>query len=531
MLKVLLKKQLMEIFRSYFYDAKKNRGRSKVFTVLMLLLYALIIVGFLGGMFAYLSFTMCGAFCAAGVNWLYFTILGLIAIFLGVFGSVFNTYAGLYLSKDNDLLLSMPIPAKYIVVSRLLGVYLMGLIYSASVTVPAVIVYWITVKPDFAVVICGILFVFLVSVFVLILSCLLGWVVAKISLKLKNKSFITVLISLVFIGAYYFFYFKAQSMIQDLLLNAALYGEKIRGAAYGLYLFGQSGTGDWIATLICAGVILALFAVMWIVLERSFLSVATSTGVSARAEYREKKTKRTSPDAALLRREFARFTSSPNYMLNCGLGVLMLPLGGVALLIKGRTIVQGLESFGLESGVSLVLLCAACCMISTMIDTAAPSVSLEGKNLWVVRSMPVSSWQVLRAKLRVNLLLAGVPMLFCAVCASLILNCSAAEKVLFVAVCMLGMTFLALWGLFLGVSLPNLEWTNEIYPIKQGGAVTFALFGGWGYALLVGGLYFAVRSFMGPVPYLASIGLITAGASFAIWLWLKKRGAAKLETL
>ena len=29
MVKLLLKKQLSEIFRSYFYDAKKNKPRSK----------------------------------------------------------------------------------------------------------------------------------------------------------------------------------------------------------------------------------------------------------------------------------------------------------------------------------------------------------------------------------------------------------------------------------------------------------------------------------------------------------------------
>ena len=29
MLKVLLKKQLSEVFKGYFYDAKKNRMRSK----------------------------------------------------------------------------------------------------------------------------------------------------------------------------------------------------------------------------------------------------------------------------------------------------------------------------------------------------------------------------------------------------------------------------------------------------------------------------------------------------------------------
>ena len=46
------------------------------------------------------------------------------------FGSIFNTYAGLYLPKDNDLLLSMPVPVSSLVAARLSGVYLMGLMLS-----------------------------------------------------------------------------------------------------------------------------------------------------------------------------------------------------------------------------------------------------------------------------------------------------------------------------------------------------------------------------------------------------------------
>ena len=42
----------------------------------------------------------------------------------------------------------------------------------------------------------GVLFLLLISLFVMAISCLLGWVVAKVSLKLKNKSFVTVVLSL-----------------------------------------------------------------------------------------------------------------------------------------------------------------------------------------------------------------------------------------------------------------------------------------------------------------------------------------------
>ncbi|MGN0451444.1 MAG: hypothetical protein ACI4FN_04960 [Acutalibacteraceae bacterium] len=50
MLSVLLKKQMTEIFRGYFYDAKKNKSRSKAGTAAYLVLFVGIIVGLLGGM-------------------------------------------------------------------------------------------------------------------------------------------------------------------------------------------------------------------------------------------------------------------------------------------------------------------------------------------------------------------------------------------------------------------------------------------------------------------------------------------------
>ena len=182
MLKALLKKQLSEIFRGYFYDSKKNKARSKGAVIAYFTLFVVLMVGVLGGMFAFLAFALCAPLTQAGAGWLYFTILGLLAVFLGVCGSVFNTYAGLYLAKDNDLLLSMPIPVKVIMLARLLGVYLMGLLYSGVVMVPALIVYFAVAPFRPAALFGAIWLSFLISVFVLTLSVALGYVVAKISL-------------------------------------------------------------------------------------------------------------------------------------------------------------------------------------------------------------------------------------------------------------------------------------------------------------------------------------------------------------
>ena len=49
MLKTLLKKQMAEIFRNYFYDPKKNKMRSRGATIAYIALYVLLMAGVLGG--------------------------------------------------------------------------------------------------------------------------------------------------------------------------------------------------------------------------------------------------------------------------------------------------------------------------------------------------------------------------------------------------------------------------------------------------------------------------------------------------
>ena len=532
MLKILLKKQLLEIFRSYFYDAKKNKARSRLATWAYMVFFVLLMVGVLGGLFTYLSLSLCAPLTAAGMDWLYFALMGLLSILLGAFGSVFNTYSGLYLAKDNDLLLSMPVPVNAIMLSRLLGVYLMGLMYSGVVILPAMIVYLATACAGAGAVAGAVLLPILISIFVLTLSCALGWVVAKISLKLKNKSFITVLISLVFLGGYYFFYFKAQSLLNQLIANAAVYGARIQGSAYPIYLFGKAGTGDGAALAAVAAVVLALFALMWVLIAKSFLKIATASGKTARREYRETRTRRHSLSRALLGREMARFISSPNYMLNCGLGILFLMAGGIALLWKAGDFLPMLESlFSDHPEVIPVLLCAIICAMSSLVDITAPSVSLEGKTLWLAQSLPVTPWQVLQAKLRLQVLLSGIPTVFCAVCVACLISASPLERMLTILLPVCFMLFTTLLGLTLGLKMPHLAWTSEITPIKQSASVVLTLVLGLVYAValamgyLLGGYRWSLSL------YLAGCTLITLMAAAGLYFWLRGRGSRRFANL
>lgn len=529
MLSALLKKQLQEIFRSYFYNAKQGKARSRASTVGYFAFFAVLMVGVLGGLFTYLAHSLCAPFAAAGMEWLYFTIMAMVAIVLGAFGSVFNTYSSLYLAKDNDLLLSMPIPVRTILLSRLLSVYLMGLLYSGVVLLPAMIVYWVTVSAAPAALAGGLLLFALVTIFVLTLSCALGWVVARVSLKLKHRSITVVLTSLLFLSAYYFVYFKAQSFLSELVTNAAYYGAQIRGKAYPLYLIGRAGAGDGPAMAVVTAVVLVLFVLLFWLLSRSFLRIATASGSTVRRVYREKTAVQRGAGTALLARELRHFGGNPSYMLNCGLGILLMPLGGTALLWK-RDFLDVLQPMVGGQGIALIL-CALVCLLASMNLMAAPSVSLEGRTLWLVQSLPVRPWQVLRAKLQLQLVLTAVPALIAAVCAAVAAARPVGETLLLLAVPLGYVLLLALFGLFAGLKLPNLTWTNEITPIKQGGSVMLALFGGFVYAGLLPLAYFLGASALGLSACLGIYLGLTLALAAVLYVWLRRRGAAVFAAL
>lgn len=525
MLKTLLHKQLLEIFRSYFYNPKTNKARSKGAVAAYIVLFVVLMVGVLGGIFGFLAYSICRPLTEAGLGWLYYLLFALISLFLGVFGSVFNTFAGLYQAKDNDLLLSMPIPVRYILAARLLGVYLMGLMYSSMVLLPAILVYWLVCPLSVSSIVGGLMLLVLISAADLLLSCVLGYVVAKIAQKLKNKSFITVLVSLVFFGVYYLVYFKANDLIATLVENAAAYGSKIQGSAWLLYQLGLIGTGAPLAILLWTAIFGCLLGLTLWVLAHSFLKLATAANKVERIKEKKISLQAQRPTAALRRKEFGRFFSSPSYMLNCGMGLLMLPIASVALLIKGSVVREALVE--LLGGVdpATVVLGAILCLLASMNMMSAPSVSLEGKSLWLLQSLPIDPWQVLKAKLSVQLTLTGLPLLLGIASVWIVLRPSRLTGLLTGVLVLLVMCLFTVFDLFIGLKNPNLQWTSEIVPIKQSMSVMTALLGGWTYAIVLGVGYLLLIGSLGAPLYLGLASILTAGLTLWIYQWLKHRGS------
>ena len=111
------------------------------------------------------------------------------------------------------------------------------------------------------------------------------------------------------------------------------------------------------------------------------------------------------------------------------------------------------------------------------------------------------------------------------------LDCSMAKIVMILLVSFAFMIFLALLGLFLGINMVNLTWTNELAPIKQSLSVLISMFGGWAVSIATGALYAGTGYKLGMIPYLAIVTAVFVLFSGLLSGWLKKKGAAKFAQL
>ena len=530
MIKTLLKKEMSQVRKMYLTNKRKGKQGGKGMFIFLIICYFFLMLS-MGALDSLFAFNL----IPAGNGWLYYFFITAMAFIAGVIGSAFTTAEMLFKAKDNELLMAMPIPPASILFVRMIGVYIMGMIYELLVMLPGIILYFIFAGITPLNLLFGILGIILLGFIILAFSCLLGWIIAVITAKLKNKTVLTVIISVIFIGFFVYFRFMANTFFRNLIENSDAIGRTILGMGYPFYAPGLGMTGNVPGMLVYAAIAGVLFGITYFLVSKSFNRVVNIRPSEKKTAFSESMISTSGADRALVRKEFKRFLSSPGYMLNCGMGVLFLVAASVAALAASGPINTISDSIlaSLPGGArfAAVIGTFAACMLGGMVDIAAPSVSLEGSSIGILQSMPVKPIQVIRAKFVPAAMIAGIPSLICTVIFMAVLKSSFPEIILGMLCTASFIMFTTLLGLRFDLGRPFLDWTTEIQPIKQSLSVLFAMLIGMLGPLIPAGLYLLLAPVVPSAVYLAVWTILFAVFSLLIIKWLKTKGARKFALL
>ncbi len=514
MIKPLLKKELREYLAAFRVRGKK--GSSILVAALILLVYASLVAAFCG-----ISALFSSALLPLGLGWIYFAIMGFAALLLTVFGSTFGAYASLYCAKDNEMLLAMPIPPRTILLSRMAGIFLVSFSCALCGWGPACVFYAVKSGVSAPDVVRWAVLLFSMALVGVAISCAVGFVIALIASRLRNKSLLSAILGFLILGMYYYLNFRLEAALENLAQNVEVLVRFFSVWAKPLSALGAAAAGDVGQTVLCVSVCVALFFLAWGILSKTFLSLTTVRRGVKRKHVGAIRLQASDVPHALFQKEMRRFLSSPPYIMNSGMGLLMMLVGSVAAFLNADVLAILPEK-------PLILAAAACVLIST-VTIAAPSISLEAKTLWILKSLPVPAREVLEAKRKLHAVLvlpcAGIFVVSAGVAAKV-----SAGMIFLSLLCALSFTLLTgTTGLLLNLRFPYFTWTNETAAVKSGASVAFAMFGGILLVAGVGALWFFTQM-QAPIVLGIAIALFTALFAGCHAL-LKTRGVRMFENL
>lgn len=509
---------------------KKTAGKGTVILFALLMLYVMVVFGAMLGM-AFLPLLQ--ELINSGNTWLYFVYVTIMALGLMVFASTVATKNQLYEANDNELLLSMPIKPSAILASRAVMLMVFNYIYELIAVVPAAIVYFMLCEVSVFSIVAYVLIFIALPFFAFAVSALLGWILAKLPVKKEKSSIVTLVFFLVFFVAYFYVIQNAQNIIAQLVLNSAATAEVVR-KIFPLYHLGQAIANESILSLVITlAIILVPFALVWGVLSKTFMKIATTKRGTERRKYKAKDLEQRSIKSALISREAKHLMGSPMYFLNSSLGVAFIVLAGVAALIASLT---GLADFSaitemLGAGGGLWITVAGIAFTSAMTLMTAASVSIEGKNIWISHSLPISAKQILDSKIILQVIIVGVADVIG------VIGLAVAFKIGFLYTLFALITvqafnvFIALLGMFENLRHPMMEWSNEAQPVKSSMAVLFTMLLGWAGTLLLGAVAAVVAIFVGNIAALCAVTLLLIGVCLLLYRWISRKGAKIYTTL
>lgn len=534
-LKALMRVRLASFRQMYLGLNNKSKDggkgdREKRKTVLFAVLIGYVAISF--GFIFFGNFSMMSeAFYAQGLGWVYFALYAVIDFAVMFVGTVFTAKTQLYEAKDNDLLLAMPLRPRDILISRLFMLWVMdsfiGLIVSAAAGISWAIHCPVTPMTAAAFLLIALVMPF----FAVAVAALFGFLISLVTRRVRSKSLLTTVFSLLFLAAYMLVINRSTAWVEQLTRIGSVVAESLRPVFVLRWIGAAIAEGDPLCLLGSLACLLLPFAAAFAVLSATFIKNVTAVPTVAKKEYKETGAQVGKASAALFRKEAARFVSSSGYMLNAGLGAVMEVAVGVLVLVKMPAIELYFNGGILPARYLFPIMVTALCLLTSMTDITAPSVSLEGKSLWILQTAPLNPAAPLRAKLLFHCAVSGAATAIAAVLVCIAAKATPVQWAVALVLPLLFVVFEGLLGLLCNLKYPILDWENENQAIKTGMAVVIAMFGAMGVVAALAGIWFGLSQFMPTELALCADALLLAALDAVMYRRLVTKGAERFATL
>ncbi len=423
-----------------------------------------------------------------GMNGLGKSMPGMTAVVISLTSFVLTLIkAGSYLFgfKEYEMLMALPFSEKTVVGCKFLYMYVKSLPLNLVISLSFLVGYGISERPAVYVYFLWVILSFFIPMIPMLIASFLGYGIARIGTVFKHWKIVQTVLTFIFVSLMFFsrFFFEKlfrENEIMDIVTNIS--GAVDNGAAvYRPIRWFEKATneGNILYALLFIFCSVILFEGVFLLLSRSYkkLNSTMKTGV-AKSNFKLSKQKKRSVVQTMALKELKRFFGSTNYLINVGFGYILAIFMAIISLFVGldKLIAVATQDAPVTTQMILPIIPFIIYFCTGMASLTTCSPSLEGKNYWIIKSLPMTGKQIYLGKMLASLYISLPAQLISTLLLCISAKAGIVNTILFLALGIVLCLFSTTFGCACGIHFIKLDWENEIEVIKQGTAVAVYMF-------------------------------------------------------
>lgn len=411
-------------------------------------------------------------------------VLALCVSLISFMFTVFKAGSVLFEKSAYEKQITLPVTVHAIIISRFLSMYVTKLLFGALVMLPGMAVYGVLEQAPATFYVYGMTGCIFLPLLPLAVASVIGAFITGVSSRWKRKNLVAIILSMLFAGVILFgsinMFRMDENQLTEVMKNiAALLETQIKSLYPPALWLSEAmvyGRGSLLALFLLTS--LGSFLLFLVMLQPFYGKICSLLSANeAKRNYKMKKSHVKPALQSMVERELRRYFSSTVYVTNTLIAEVLMVIMAAAILVMGKEAIENMMGIsGIVERVLPIMLGA----MPAILPMSACSISMEGKQWWLIKTLPVTEKDVLKSKIWANLL-----VVFPFYLVSEILAVIALKPDIIYALCLLGVPFLytvfgARMGVAINLKFPIFDWDNEARVVKQS-ASCFLM-------LLVGGL-------------------------------------------
>lgn len=485
----------------------------------------------LGILWAFLIVMLAGYVCSLsyglsimGMGKLVPAVLSVSVSLLIFFFTILKAGPVLFDRKAYEKQIAMPVTVRAIIVSRFLSMYITSMLLAFLMLLPGMTVYGMMEKAGVTFWLCGITAGIFLPLLPLTLASILGALIAGISSRWRRKNLISIVLTIGFVCVIMIGSMRMSTMEESQLIGmmeqiaSQLEGQIRSVYPPAMWIADAMGKGETAKLLLFLAVSLGIFLLFLEILRHFYVNICMMLGArEAKGNYRMQVLRKKSVLRTMMERELRHYFSSTIYVTNTLMGEILMLILAIAVLVTGPEPVEAM--LGLPGAVSRILPLLVG-FLPAMMPLTACSISMEGKQWWILQTLPVTEKDVIQSKVVTKLLVSLPFYLVSEVLLFIALRPAEVDAICLLAVPAVYLVFGARTGLAINSRFPLFDWENEVRVVKQSASTMLTML-----ACLVSVLVPAAVLLVCPdIPAAAVYAVTAVLLAAAIW-WMDRKAA------